>query len=96
MTLFFFLRGVGTNGGFPCHHAIDVAHFGKGRRPVRLTVGPGMIGDGTLLPFAPCQGHVPGGEGVFGPGGDHGGIGDGEAGIVCKDLAFFLFPGVHC
>ncbi len=60
-----------------------------------LPVGPGVIGNGTTLPFLPHRGHVPGGKGVFGPGGDHGGIGDGDAGIVCKYLAFFLFPGVH-
>ncbi len=63
---------------------------------MRLSVGPGVIGDGTMLPFAPHQGHVPGGKGVFGFGGDHGGVGDGDAGIVCKDLPFFFFPGVHC
>jgi hypothetical protein len=96
MSLFFFLRGVGTEGGFPRHHAIDVAHFGEGRSPVCTPVGSGVIGDGTMLPFAPHHGHVPGGKGVFGPNGDHGGVGDGDAGAMCKDLAFFLFPGVHC
>jgi hypothetical protein len=63
---------------------------------VRLPNGPGVIGNGTTLPFVPCQGHVPGGKGVFGSGGDHGGIGDGDAGVVHKYLAFFLLPGVHC
>jgi hypothetical protein len=95
-SLFFFLRVVGTKGGLPPHHAIDVVHFGKGRSPVRLPVGPGVIGDGTTLPFAPRQEHVPDGKGVFGPSGDHGGVGDRGAGVVCKDLAFFLFPGIHC
>ncbi len=32
---------------------------------------------------------------MFGPGGDHGGVGDGDAGVIRKYLAFFLFPGVH-
>ncbi len=63
---------------------------------MHLPVGPGVIGNGTTLPFAPHQVHVPGGKGVFGPSGDHGGIGDGDAGVVCKYLAFFLLPGVHC
>jgi hypothetical protein len=74
---------------------IDVLHFNEGRSLVRLPVGPGVIGDGTKLPFLPHQGHDPGGEGVFCPGGDHGGVRDGDAGVVCKYLAFFLFPGVH-
>jgi hypothetical protein len=79
-------------GGFPRRHAMDLMHFGKSRSPVCLPVGPG----GMTLPFAPHQGHVPGGEGVFVPGGDHGGVGDGDASMVCQYLAFFLLPGVRC
>ncbi len=96
MHLFFFLRGVGTKGRFPRRHAIDAAHFGKGRSPVRLPYWSGVTGNKTMLPFAPRQSHVSGGKGVFGPGGDHGGVGDGNAGVVCEYLEFFLLPGVHC
>ncbi len=62
---------------------------------MHLPVGPGVIGNGTKLPFAPHQGHVPGGKGMCGPSGDHGGIQNGDASVVCKYLAFFLLPGVH-
>ncbi len=96
MCLFVFLCAIGIKGEFPCHHAMDVIHFGKGHTPVHLPVGPGVIDDGMMLPFVPHQGHVPGGEGVFVPGGDHGGVGDGDASMVCQYLAFFLLPGVHC
>ncbi len=63
---------------------------------MHLPVGPGVIGNGTMFPFAPRQGHVSGGDGVFGPSGDHGSVGDGDAGVVCEYLAFFLLSGVHC
>ncbi len=63
---------------------------------MHLPVGPGVIGNGMMLPFVPCQGHVSSGEGVFGPSGDHGSVGDEDAGVVCEYLAFFLLSGVHC
>ncbi len=63
---------VGVGGGLVCKraiasgHTVDVAQFGEGQSPVYLQVVPGLVDDGTTLPFGPCEFHSAAGYGRFG------------------------------
>ncbi len=48
-----------------------------------------LVGGATFL-FAPAEGHVTAGKGMFAPRGDQCSVGDRDACIGGKDLAFFL------
>ncbi len=58
-----------AGGGLVCEraiaggHAVDAAQFGEGCSPVRLPVVPGLVDDGTTLPFLPCKFHSATGSG---------------------------------
>ncbi len=57
---------------------------------MRLPVVLRLVNDGSTFPLAPCKFHPATGDRGFGAGQYHGGLGDGDAGIKGKGLAFFL------
>jgi hypothetical protein len=86
------LSCVGAKCSLARCHAVDVAHFGKGCRPMGFPVGPGVVGDASTVPLVPCHSHVATRKCVPCPSGDHGGLRDGYCRVKCKHLATFLLP----
>ncbi len=52
------LSSVGAKYSLACRHVVDVVHFGKGCHPVGFPGGPGVVGNGMMVPLAQCHGHV--------------------------------------
>jgi hypothetical protein len=92
LCLFKFGGLVCTKHCVPCHHLIDVAHFGKDDSPMGLPVGPCVVRKQATFSLVPSQHHVATHQGALGACGNHGVVGDGDSGIGCKDLAFLMFP----
>ncbi len=69
---------------------VEITHLGKSGGPVGLPVVPHELVGGVTFPLAPVKGHVPAGDCMFAPRGDHCCVGDWYACIGGKDLAFFL------
>ena len=75
--------------------AADVTVLLEGSGPMGFPVGPGFFGIRVLVPFFPSIGEITALDGMFGPGGDHGGFGDGDTCIGSEVLAVFLFMSVN-
>ena len=73
----------------------DVTVFLEGSRPMCFPIGPRLVRLWAVVPFFPSVGEIATLDGVFGPGGDHGGFGDGDACIGGKILSVFLFTSVN-
>ena len=73
----------------------DVTVFLESLRPMCFPVGPRLFRLWAAVPFFPGVGEVATLDGVFCPGGDHGGFGDGDACIGGKILSVFLFTSVN-
>ncbi len=86
----------GFGGGLVCKcaiaggHLVDVTGFCEGPSPVHLPAVPRLIDDGLTFPLAPCEFHPAAGDCGFGASRYHRGLGEGDAGIMGKGLAFFL------
>ncbi len=73
----------------------DVTVFLEGSRPMCFPIGPRLVRLRAAVPFFPSVSEIATLDGVFGPGGDHGGFGDGDACIGGKILSVFLFTSVN-
>ena len=74
---------------------LNVSIFLECTSPTGFSGGPGFFGIWAVVPFFPCVGEFATLDGMLGPSGDHGGLGDWYPCICGKILAVLLFSGVY-
>ena len=82
-------------GAVACCHAHDVARFCKGSSPMRLPIVPSVVNNWTTCPLAPREFHSATVKCRFRTRRHHGSLGDGNACVEGKCLAFLLLARVH-